>query len=53
MSNHLFNIRFGKYHWQLTNDWKMSWTRNEYWDDPESYELVSWLQVYCAFGKHF
>lgn len=32
----------------------MDFGYNAYWDaDPEAYELVSWFQVYCAFGKHF
>jgi len=54
MSNLWFNIRFGKYHWQLTRDWQMSFRPNEFWsDNPEIYKYSPWLRVYCAFGKHF
>jgi hypothetical protein len=54
MSNLWFNIRFGKYHWQLRNDWQIGFNKNPFWDeDPEAYELVSWFEVYCAFGRHF
>jgi hypothetical protein len=54
VSNLWFNIRFGKYHWQFSRDWAVSFGRNGYWDtDPEAYENSPWFQVYCAFGKHF
>lgn len=54
MSNLWFNIRFGKYHWQFSRDWQVTFGRNAYWDaDPEAYAQANWFQVYCAFGKHF
>ena len=54
MSNLWFNIRFGKYHWQLSNEWHMDFGCNTYWDEvPEEYSKASWFEVYCAFGKHF
>jgi hypothetical protein len=54
MSNLWFNIRFGKYHWQFSRDWAVSFGRNAYWDtDPEVYKNSPWFQVYCAFGRHF
>lgn len=54
MSNLWFNIKFGKRHFQFSRDWKISFAHNRYWhDDPEAYAATSWLQVYCAFGKHF
>lgn len=30
MSNLYINIRFGMYHLQVTNDWKVSITKNEF-----------------------
>lgn len=54
MSNLWFNIRFGKYHWQLSNDWEFRVFRNIYWDQvPEAYAEASWFEIYCVFGKQF
>jgi hypothetical protein len=54
MSNLWFNVRFGKYHWQFSRDWRMSFGRNGYWyEHPGAYAKENWFQVYCAFGKHF
>jgi hypothetical protein len=54
MSNLWFNIRFGKYHWQFSRDWEITFRPNVYWyEHPDVYATVSWLQVYCAFGRHF
>jgi len=54
MSNLWFNIRFGKYHWQFSRDWEISFRKNRFWDiEPEEYQKESWFQVYCAFGRHF
>jgi hypothetical protein len=54
MSNLWFNIRFGKYHWQFSRDWQISFGRNGYWyEHPDAYAKETWFQVYCAFGKHF
>jgi hypothetical protein len=53
MSNLLFNIRFGTYHWQLTRDWSMSFKHNPAqakWRD--SHVPWHWFQAYCLFGKH-
>lgn len=50
MSDQLFNIRFGKYHWQVTNDNRWSFRKNDYWDFAQ---YPSWFEVYCLFGKHF
>ena len=53
MSNLWFNIRFGKYHWQLSSDWKLSFKRNTFWDlRPGNYAQASWFEIYCAFGRH-
>ena len=48
MSNLWFNIRFGARHFQLTNDWKFSFTVNPHWieNKPEKF-----FEVYCMFGK--
>lgn len=48
MSNLWFNIRFGKRHFQLTNDWEVSFKVNRYWLD---HRADSWFEVYCLFGK--
>ena len=55
MSNLWFNIRFGKYHLSLSNSWRVRFAKNTYWDTllKEDYKVVSWIQVYCAFGKHY
>ena len=55
MSDLWFNIRFGKYHLMLSNSWKIRFAKNGYWDTllKADYKVVSWFQVYCAFGKHF
>jgi len=54
MSNLWFNIRFGKYHLQLDNSWRLSFSRNPFWDrEPGEYDDVSWFAIYCAFGRHF
>jgi hypothetical protein len=55
MSNLWFNIRFGKRHFQFSRDWQISFSKNPYWDTllKSDYDVVSWFQVYCAFGKHF
>jgi hypothetical protein len=53
MSNLWFNIRFGKYHWQLSNTWQVSFKYNTYWDHrPQEYVEASWFEIYCAFGRH-
>jgi len=50
MSNLWFNIRFGSYHWQLDNRWRMSWTHNPVHDvrGPR----FKWFAIYTWFGKH-
>lgn len=50
MSNLLFNIRFGSYHWQLTRDWKFDVFHNEI-HDKRTREF-KWFVIYCLFGKH-
>lgn len=51
MSNLLFNIRFGSWHWQLTKNWCMSFTHNNVHDDRGP--GFKWFVVYCWFGKHY
>ena len=48
MSNLWFNIRFGTRHFQMTNDWKFSFSVNPHWieNKPEKF-----FEVYCMFGK--
>ncbi len=49
MSNLWFNIRFGTRHFQLTNEWKVSFRVNRYFiENPPD----KWFEVYCLFGKH-
>ena len=48
MSNHLFNIRFGKRHFIVTNRYEVSFRVNEYWNNV-TYD--SWFAAYCLFGK--
>jgi len=51
MSNLLFNIRFGSYHWQVRRDrpW-FSISHNPVHD--ERGPGFKWFMVYCWFGKH-
>lgn len=54
MSNLWFNIRFGKYHFQFSRDWQITFAKNAFWDyASEDYAVVKWFQVYCAFGRHY
>lgn len=51
MGNTYFNIRFGKWHWQVLRD--KPWvriSRNDYWD---YHPMTQWLEVYCWFGKYY
>jgi hypothetical protein len=48
MSNLWFNIRFGTRHFQMSNDWKFSFSVNFHFvDNPPS----KFFEVYCLFGK--
>jgi hypothetical protein len=54
MSNLWFNIRFGVRHWQWgpsgmtfrVNPAQIEWRAKQSWN-------WRWLEVYCAFGKHY
>lgn len=50
MSDQIFNIRFGKRHWIVTNNNSWSFSKNDYWDFAP---YTKWFEVYCLFGKHF
>lgn len=50
MSNDWFNIRFGNRHFQLTNDWKFSFSVNPHWIENKPYDYI---EVYTMFGKHY
>jgi hypothetical protein len=49
MGNLLFNIRFGRRHLQVTDNYKVSFKINDYWL-IEPYD--TWFEVYCLFGKY-
>lgn len=42
MSNSKINIRFLKWHFQVTTDWKCSWTYNEYHKNLDH----GWFDIY-------
>lgn len=50
MSNLWFNIRFGKYHLQLTNKWKISFRLNSWWLNNTP---GRWFEIYTLFGKDY
>jgi hypothetical protein len=48
MSNLWFNIRFGTRHFQLSNNWRFSFSVNPYFiENPPA----KFFQIYCIFGK--
>lgn len=49
MSNLWFNIRFGTRHFQMSNDWRFSFSVNYHFvENPPA----KFFEVYCIFGKH-
>jgi hypothetical protein len=46
MSNLWINIRFGAYHLQLTNDWKVEWMYNEYHSKEKRDQRFKWFAIY-------
>lgn len=51
MSDLIFNIRFGKRHFQIgKSPWRITFSVNKYFvQNPP----VKWFEVYTLFGKHF
>jgi len=46
MSNLWINIRFGAYHLQLTNEWKLGWVFNQHHAKENRQWNFKWFAIY-------